>query len=148
MHAVLRFVVLVPIALAVALAACGDDTAAPPEYGAVEGWVYQGNATVVLGNSATPPAGTVALADVTVEVVGTDRSATTASDGYFLIEEVPPGIHTLRVNAPGMPADFPLTIFVTTRVVVGERPVPRADAWTMAQAQLGSTVDFANAHVF
>lgn len=125
----------------------GDgSTTSDGKLGRVEGYTYLQSGIIVLGNSATPPAGATALSGATLTIDGKSGTATTDSTGKFLVTDVPIGQRKLHVNGAGAPIlDVPLTVIKSATIQTGEFAIDRAEARdivTTAAASLGTVANF------
>ncbi|MGC4045835.1 MAG: caspase family protein [Armatimonas sp.] len=125
----------------------GDDSGTPTVLqGRVEGYAYLQGGTIVIGNTATPPAGANALSGANLTIDGKSGSASTEASGHFLISNVPVGQRKLHVSGGGAPMlDLPLTVVGSATISPGVYAVSRSQAVDLAKtaaAGLGTVSDF------
>ena len=119
----------------------GGGTSLAPT-GNIEGFLYAASgraAGISLGLSATPPSGSGALAGVRVTVADSDISATTESNGHFLLKGASAGLRRLHLTTlDGTTADFPLTVLGDTTIQVGTPSITRQQAIDKVKLALGA----------
>jgi hypothetical protein len=98
--------------------------------GAVDGFLFRdGSGALVLGRSGTPPPGTVPVPDAIVTAIGPNRQTRTRADGRFALDNLPAGLHTLRLQpSAGAALDAPITVIGGATITLGETAISRTAA--------------------
>jgi hypothetical protein len=105
-------VIVCTLVVGLILPGCGGG--GPSGTGCAQGYAYQpiGGGTAIISASSTPPTGYEPVPEGTVvRIDGYGQlETTTDEDGYYLICDIPPGLQTLVVEAPGgtIEVDIPI----------------------------------------
>jgi len=126
----LRVLLWAGAAALAALAGCGGDDA--PRDGSIQGWVYAPDvvaqpgaagapAALLASRAAQAPDGYHPAWGATVVVTGSSASAETDADGYYRLDDLEAGEHTVGVSLSGYYAvTFPVKVAAGRVVTVGQ----------------------------
>jgi hypothetical protein len=111
--------------------------------GIVEGYVYAPSgapSAVVLGHTDTPAPGHTPVFGAAVAVEGRAGARSTDASGYFVVDEVAPGLRRLLVTpASGAQVEFPLTVLANATIRVGQPTVGRQQALDIVEQEIDAT---------